>query len=523
MDAVRNGCSLTHPGALNFQTFQRDVTPSWPTRQATPRCATARGAAPEVHQLVDLTEGGIEDVEIRLSKGAVIAGRVINDLGEPVVGARVVVYAIRFDGTERKLEAVQRGPADSDDLGAFRVGGLSAGSYLLSVVALAAPPAGTTVTDGRYADLTGPTRRIGLGRTFYPSSATSAGAVPIELGPGEERLDVDVALTPYRPATLSIGLSSNPNPALNGATTPAEARRLAVDPAVVRSVPQLSVALAAGDNPDVESRGTGVIGFSGLDPNPQPMTVAIDPGNWVAIARRGIDGAIAHLTLGPGEGQSAALAVRPASLFSGHVVFAGSSRHPSPSAVGLELLGAGPDAGVSPQLLAPGAPFVVKPDGSFSIAGVLGSVELVVSAPAGWAVSQMTGADRDLLGTATTFEGGEVISDARVVLTDQIAEISGSVVDRDARPASGCTIAIFPSDPRGAFSRYRMQLAQADRTGRFVLRELPAGSYTVAATSDDMTNWTASGNLDRLRALGTSVTLAEREKTSLTLACGGSR
>ena len=395
---------------------------------------------------IDLTDGGREELEIRLPNGAVIAGRVVDDLGEALVGARVMVSAIRVEGTSRRLVASPQIPSDTDDQGAFRIGGLAAGRYLLSIVARDRDRA--AVTSFTSFDLTSPppVRRIGSGRTFYPSSATSGEATPIELNAGEERLDVDVVLTPYRPAALTFAVANAPDSATKAATSPADSRRMAADSAAGRS-PQTRVVFANQDTPDPVSQDT-VMEFSGrteiygMTPGPGP--VAIDPGSWDVIARRGIDGALAHVTLAPGETQSPVLEIRPASRITGRIVFEGSTRRPDASSTFLDVIGAGLDRNVSPLLLLPGGRVAVKPDGSFSLVGVLGTVEFAVTTPAGWAVSRLAAGDRDLLGTPITFEGGEIINDARIVLTDQVGEIGGSVVGADLAGSGWLQIAVFP-------------------------------------------------------------------------------
>lgn len=481
----------------------------------TPYGARRRSDAPLI---IDLTEGGREEIEIRMSRGAVIAGHVVNDLGDAVVGAYVMVSAVRLEGTRRQLEAVSRVPGQTDDRGAYRIGGLVSGKYVLSVTTSGTPAE-------RYADFDTAAWRgpfIGGGQTFYPSSPTSGGAVPIDLRPGEERLDVDLVLTPYRPAMLSLAVTSAPNPALKGATSPAEAIRLGIDPAVVRSVADVRVAIAAPDGIGTQGReAQSTVGMPGF-PAFSQLPVMVDPGAWTLVARRGIEGAIAHVNIGSGETQAAPLAVRPASRFTGQVVFQGSTRRPPPSAVLVDVIGAEADSGLSSQLLAPGGPFAVQPDGSFSVAGILGTVEFIVHPPVGWTVSEFAAGDRNILGVPMTFEGGESVPNARIVLTDQTADIGGSVLEGDARPAAGCTVIAFSGDTISKFNRYRMEITQADRTGRFTMRGLPTGSYYVSARRDiDADNWTAPEQLERLRATAISVTLGEHEKKALALQCDG--
>jgi carboxypeptidase family protein len=465
---------------------------------------------------IDLADGGREEIEVSLPRGAVIAGRVVDELGEAIVGARVLVNAIRVEGTRQRLVASPQVPNDTDDQGAFRIGGLPAGRYLLSIIARQRDQTAFTAFDVASPQ---PLPRVGAGRVFYPSSATAGGATPIELSTGEERLDLNVALTPYRQATLTVTISRPSDPALKGATSPAEASRLGVDPSAIRPTQQLRVAFGSQESPEGSGQ-QGEFGFSPFSPNPASTSRVIDPGSWAVIARKGADGAIGYVTLGAGETQSLALDLRPASRVSGRVIFEGSTSRPDLSSISLSVIGAGPDRSLSSSLLMPGR-VSMKPDGTFSFGGVLGTVEFLVSAPNGWAASRFAAGDRDLLGTPLTFAGGEDISDARIILTDRVGEISGSVVESDARPAAGCNVAVFPAERDARFNRYRMRQIQTDRAGRFVIRGFPAGSYAIASTRDlRPDSWTAPESLARLRATAITLTLADHEKKALALQCG---
>ena len=72
-------------------------------------------------------------VVVALPHGAAIAGRVVDDTGEPVPGASVMI--------ERVVGRTQATPAPivglTDEAGHYRIGGLSAGSVLVSVFAAA--------------------------------------------------------------------------------------------------------------------------------------------------------------------------------------------------------------------------------------------------------------------------------------------------------------------------------------------------------------------------------------------------
>src|SRR6185503_1544530 len=84
---------------------------------------------------IDLKAGATEELEIRMPKAAAIFGRIVDDLGEAVTGARVSASVLRYEGSTRRIQPVSKVAAVSDDLGEYRIGGLAAGRYLLSVLA----------------------------------------------------------------------------------------------------------------------------------------------------------------------------------------------------------------------------------------------------------------------------------------------------------------------------------------------------------------------------------------------------
>src|SRR5207244_8183957 len=73
-------------------------------------------------------------VEIRLQRGGVITGRVLDDFGEPMALITVAVeQVVRVGG---RVEFTRHLAADTDDTGAYRIFGLPAGEF---VVGLAGP------------------------------------------------------------------------------------------------------------------------------------------------------------------------------------------------------------------------------------------------------------------------------------------------------------------------------------------------------------------------------------------------
>jgi protocatechuate 3,4-dioxygenase beta subunit len=83
-------------------------------------------------------------LDMRISRGGVITGRVIDDFGVPVPDVAVRLMQPRFSGGERTLSIVpSTGPSQTDDTGTYRIYGLPPGTYVVQVN----PPFGRRLTN----------------------------------------------------------------------------------------------------------------------------------------------------------------------------------------------------------------------------------------------------------------------------------------------------------------------------------------------------------------------------------------
>ena len=89
-------------------------------------------AADEGAVAVPLAEGARADITVSLARGAAIAGRILDDVGEPVANANVIVEQLVEAGGVRSTRA--RRAVQTNDIGEYRVGSLPAGVYVVSLV-----------------------------------------------------------------------------------------------------------------------------------------------------------------------------------------------------------------------------------------------------------------------------------------------------------------------------------------------------------------------------------------------------
>ena len=219
--------------------------------------ATKDGYAPGMYgqrrawgqsQLVSLAEGERPtDVTLRVWKYGVIAGTVVDEAGEPVVGVAVralikdiVAGRTRYGNMEVNAELVPT--ATTDDRGMFRLSRLMPGTYVVLVpstqttvpAAFLGAPDSTLRSELFFAGITEVTplgqprtQQVGdvalltlnrvlippppspAGRmavyptTYFPAAATAGAATQITLEGGEERTDVTIAVRPVPAVRVS--------------------------------------------------------------------------------------------------------------------------------------------------------------------------------------------------------------------------------------------------------------------------------------------------------------------------------
>jgi hypothetical protein len=135
---------------------------------------------------------GTQDLVLRLPRGAVVTGRVIDQFGDPAPQVRVTAEVQASAG----LVVARRGAppiamltiatAETDDRGEYRLAGLSAGAI---AVAVGVAPNLTVV-------LAGAARPAGPTKMYYPGVSNVADAMFVTARPGDEQAGIDFVVPP---------------------------------------------------------------------------------------------------------------------------------------------------------------------------------------------------------------------------------------------------------------------------------------------------------------------------------------
>ncbi len=123
----------------------------------------------------------VDDMDFSLTRGAVITGRVTYSDGRPVIEERVSIAPVRQDPVGPFFNGSLS--FQTDDRGVYRIFGLAAGQYKVSV---GQPAEGSAMGIGRG--------RPVLERVFYPDVSDVNEAKIIELSEGGEAANIDITV-----------------------------------------------------------------------------------------------------------------------------------------------------------------------------------------------------------------------------------------------------------------------------------------------------------------------------------------
>jgi len=225
------------------------------------------------------------------------------------------------------------------------------------------------------------------------------------------------------------------------------------------------------------------------------------------------------------------LVMQPALRMSGRVVFDGATTTPPANLGTVRVsLTANNDFGSSAagttrmgNFSVPAA--VVQSDGRFEIGGIMPDLYKLsnLPPPAGWTARQFIVNGRDILDVPLDVAAGPNITGAVLTFSDRHTVLSGTLVTGAGQRAPAYFIAVFPADralwrPRAR----RIQSVRAGTDGRWIVRDLPAGDYLVAALADlDPDDLVDPAFLDKLTSFAAKVSLREGDDKTLDLRIGG--
>ena len=437
---------------------------------------------------VELREGEIQErVDVTLVRWGTLAGRVFDELGDPLQGATVEVLQVRYQAGRRRLVHVQTAVHTTDDLGQYRLFALSPGQYIVSAM----------IGGATSADVPG------YVRSYFPGTPTASDAQFVTVAASQQVTGRDFAMFRGRTARISGRI-------LNAAGEAKAVGSLTLSPSY-RSTAVTSVPVGARLLSD------GRFEFSNV-PDGQ-YVIRADHG----ATNRSTEGEFGVLPVNVNGADVTNLILQTwrGSSIKGRLRFDGSrdTKTPNPSAI--ELSPVPVDVDASPSRTASAE---IHSDWTFEMAGITGPRRFqLLHAPSEWALKEILingidVADRPLpFGTAE-----QSLSDVEVVLTDRVNEVTGRITDEEMKSVPGSAVLVFATDRDRWYpaSRFlRTTLAGSD--GTFSLTGLPFGSYYAIAVrslpSDGDQAWQDPQFLTSLIPRASAVTLGDVQRVPLNL------
>lgn len=436
---------------------------------------------------IQLVPGTRATADIRLPRAGAITGRIVDQTGEPVMGARVQALRRRIIDGQRGLQT--SGVADTtDDTGTFRVYGLPPGEYYVAA------------TPRRVEDRVGrPVAGVPFGRgtpIYYPGTANrdEAQRVMVDVS-GEAR--ADLVLTEIRTSRVSGSvLTSNGTPAA-GAMVSLMSRDLSVGDVDGLTPLQLQDDADAEGRFDIQgvppgsfilrvnTRPTVSVPF---DPVTQRFTARpVLPPTEMAMVPVTVDGDVAGLTVSTSPGGSVDIVLVPDQGVSA----------PLPDNVRVTVrMGDRTELGLMAMSHIDGVSTIqtnaveLRPPGGGPLPGQ-GMLTLPAPArvsvdglPANWTVKAVLLENEDVTDQFVSPRDGQPKT-LRIVLTDRVTRVVGSIASAsfaDNGSASQAVVLVFPEDDRKWTYPSRFVRSARAEKGRFEVNGLPPNEdYRVVA------------------------------------------
>ncbi len=424
----------------------------------------------------------IKDLLFRMIPSAVVAGRIINEEGEPLAWAQVSALREIYSRGKRKLDPETTVP--TNDRGEFRLFGLRPGRYFIS--ASYKPGQHVVSARGETEDFENEPSAEGYMPTYYPGSPDPARASALPIKAGEEIPSVEILLQPT--TVFSV----------RGHIFNIVSRR------------------NAGVMIQLESRNTGLVwNYPGravqMEANGTYEIKGVLPGRYTVLAYFNEEGRMYQgrmpIEVGNADVEAANVAIAPGMSVTGHITWDGK-----PSLARNELIVR-----------------LESVDSEFSFGGmghVVNDTFTLRNISEGAYRLAVFGQSSDCFVKSVRFGGTEAVEDGftvlrgveaslDVTLSSRGARLQGDVTDADGLPAVGVRAVLIPDAPRREHFRLYKDTT-TDQYGRFDLHGIAPGDYKVFSwdhVEDDA--WQDPDFLRPFESKGEHVTLEESEGKSV--------
>ncbi len=415
------------------------------------RASYGGGSTRQLFEYVTLGDGQRRsDVVLRMIRPAYISGTVLDEQGDPMVGANVSLWMEAYPRGTREI--VQQGNARSNDRGEYRTPVNDAGRFYLS--------AGDENQGSHFAGA--PAQRDVYARQYYGGAADWTRATPIMVAPGDQILGIDLHLAPLRSITLRGKITGIPEAPPDDGPIAGRAMFVNVQMAALSESGQVQNLFGAGAGPpEYKFEFPNVLpGHYRLSANMQPQGTKRAKPYWAA---QKLD-----IAADPGE---ITLALSPSIDIRGQVLTEGGGFEKS----GFKVTLTSPDVPTGPVFAKTG------PEGRFTVEQVPPGIwDIGVEPiPRGGYIKSMRFGKQDVL-TEDMEIGPGSDSPLNIVVSSRGGKIDGEISD----PAlAGHRAILIMLAPTGPFRRVMsfFNIVESDSEGMFKLRGITPGTYKLLA------------------------------------------
>lgn len=394
----------------------------------------------------------LKGLVVKLTKQAVITGKVTDDEGEPMQGG-VQAMSLRYYRGKKQLMPVGFGQAN--DLGEYRIANLFPGKYIIMVSQQRMGMPGAP----QQAPKDGPEE--GFTAMYYPGVFDPAQAVQVDVAAGAEMRSIDIRMKKTKVVRIK-------GKVIDGTTgKPAEQVMVMLMPA--------SMGFGFMSRSMAQVRGSdGSFELSGVSPGSYSVVVnKMNPGGGVPLT------SVMKVDVGDTGLEGLNVVLNPPFEVPGTIRLDGKTSEPPKFAtmrIGLEAL----------EGLPMGAPNAgVSEDGSFKLTNTsAGKFRIhTFNPPEGTYVKSIRVGNQEIGSAGLDLTGGSPGA-LEIILSPRAATVNGSVIDPKQRPVPGVSVVLLPTDPAKREDATYTKMATTDQTGAFQIKAIPPGEYLLLSWED---------------------------------------
>jgi 5-hydroxyisourate hydrolase-like protein (transthyretin family) len=454
------------------------------------------------------------DATLTMVRAGAIEGTVTDAAGDPVWNVAVTALQTQPDGAAPKTVAQVR----TDDLGQYRLHSLAEGDYYVE--------AATDPVFLMTLFLTPGEKRPDVNRSYFPASATMDQAKPIHVTQGQDSTAMHLTFTPSAPF---VDPSAPPAPPRPDATGTARIAGRIVDASSGKPIKDAQLLLLPVEGQRLtnwkRTDAQGRFEYGSLQAQRYTLRAQADRFVTLEFGQKRQDETGTQIVLRDGETFTANIALPRGTAIEG--TLADEFGDPSPNVM-VQTARKQYAAGRHRLMPTPGrlATSVTDDRGHYRISGL---------PPGEYYVAGLSGAYTDsneVGGFAPTYYPGTPDPGAAVPVmvgigADAAASfalvpartftISGTMVDGEGKPVAGRGTLWLATPDRLQRMDFNMARAITTADGRFVLRNVPEGSYTMQGFGPPPQGYKGPGNLAAMPFGWSPVTVADTNIEDLAL------